>query len=160
MKNTLCRAKSVENKKLVEGYYFELNGTDYIIEKGTGYFDINCGESIFATAYCHQVIPETLSRKIEDVKWFWKNENFIENIDEAYLNDVVEFYHDGDKHIGYLDMEYGCLMLVSATLWDGYVWVHDLGEDLVEDIDEYRYITAKLLGNRFDNNKLLDKEEE
>ena len=160
MKNTLCRAKSVENKKWVEGYYTPIGGKDCILlSKLEKFFSIEDGQDSSGVRIV-EVIPETLSQKIENVKWFWEDKNFIENIEGVYLNDVVEFYHDGGKHIGYLDMEYGCLMIASATVCDGYVWVHDLEAEVIEDIDEYRYITAKLLGNRFDNKELLDKGDE
>jgi len=160
MKNTLCRAKSVENKKWDEGYYAQIGGKDCILlSKSEKFFSIEDGQDSSGVRIV-EVIPETLSKKIEDVKWYWKDKNFIENIEGVYLNDVVEFYHDGGKHIGYLDMEYGCLMIASATVCDGYVWVHDLEAEVIEDIDEYRYITAKLLGNRFDNKELLDKGDE
>jgi len=81
-------------------------------------------------------------------------------IKESHLNDLVEFFHDGEEHVGYFDMECGCLLICADTLSDGYVCVHDLEEEFVDDIDGKKYITAKLIGNRFDNADLLYKGEE
>lgn len=62
MREIKCRGKRLDNGKWVHGYYYELKGTVYIIEKGTGFFDIDCGEIIFGTAYCHEVIPGTVGQ--------------------------------------------------------------------------------------------------
>lgn len=54
------RGQRVDTKEWVYGAYIELDGVSYIIEKGTGFFDISVGVVIFGTAYCQEVIPETV----------------------------------------------------------------------------------------------------
>lgn len=107
-----------------------------------------------------EVHEDSVSQRINNVAWDWENEDKSESIEEAWLGDVVEFYlKDHSKHIGYLDSDYGCLMIVSNTLPDGYAWVHEIEDDSygdpVEDIDGTRYITARLIGNLYDDKEII-----
>ncbi|MFV0518444.1 MAG: hypothetical protein ACK5MV_13710 [Aminipila sp.] len=171
MGETLFKAKRVDSGKWVEGFYYEHKpplqcfagentekSKHYILQ--TGFADWGMPRKIDLI----EVIPETVGQRVPDVEWYWENEDKTENINDAWLNDVVEIYlKDHTKHVGYLTLEYGCLAIISETLPDGYVWVHEIEDDtcgdLVEDVDGCRYITAKLLGNLFDNKELLNNQE-
>lgn len=86
MREIKFRGKDVDSGKWVYGFYFQLNGSEYIIEEGTGYFDISHGEVIFATAYCHEIEEGTVGQctglkdkhgkeiyKGDIVKYTWRN---------------------------------------------------------------------------------------
>jgi hypothetical protein len=62
MRDIKFRGKRVDNEKLVYGYYFNIDGTDYILEKGTGFFTIHNGEEVFGSAYVHEVIHESVGQ--------------------------------------------------------------------------------------------------
>lgn len=57
------------NGKLAYGYYFHLDGDDYILEKGTGFFTMRNGEEIFGSAYVHEVTFKSVSKNREGEKW-------------------------------------------------------------------------------------------
>ena len=123
--------------KWVYGYYYELKGTAYIIEKGTGYFDISCGERIFATAYCREVIPETVSQYtgLPD-----KNGKTI------FENDILLGVESGDKYkVIFKD---GCFLASNIT--------HPVANlSVIGDSGR----CFEIIGNIFDNPEEIESEE-
>ncbi|MDR0924203.1 MAG: hypothetical protein LBN31_07625 [Hungatella sp.] len=141
--------------KWVRGYYFTkvLNHTGGEKKQHHYIFDL--------LGRTWNVKEESISYRVPNVAWYWEYDDGSENIEEVWINDIVEFHlKDHTKHIGYLTSEYGCLAIISKTLPDGFIWIHEIEDDscgeLVEDVDGVRYVTAKLLGNLYDNKEMLD----
>ena len=139
--NTVITVNGEDYKgKWVYGYYYELKGTAYIIEKGTGYFDISCGERIFATAYCREVLSETIGQftGLTD-----------KNGKEIYEGDVCSCF------------EYECSGKVEWDNDDGgfYFYIfEDNGMYDIEHLCDYIH-ELEVIGSIFDNPEEIESEE-
>ncbi len=156
MGKILFKAKRKDNNEWIEGFYRE-----WIIYDNSGnnkamnyFIDQEHGES-------EVIYPKTVCQRLHDVFWYFEEgEGVEEQIEAAWQNDVIQIcMSDGTKHTGFVDVEFGNLIFVSNFLSDGYIYLHELSEELTgetfEVVDGILYIRAKLLGNRFDNAELL-----
>ena len=146
------RGKRVDTGEWVYGYYYELDGIPYIIEKGTGFFSISNGEVYFGTAYIHEVIPETVGQYtgLKD-----------KNGKEIYEGDIVRA-ENGEVFI----VKYG----EHATSewndnWEIGFYVESTSEEEISrgirtDIVFWvKYRALEVIGNIHDNPELLQEEQ-
>ena len=153
MSDTLYKGIRVDNGEWVDGYFVRFKTCR---QSSIKYF-IQTMKENDELDVLREVIPESVTFKIEYLNWKWKDENGHTIIKETYVSDTIEFSHNGKKHIGILDMCCDGLIVRSETLDDGYIFVHEFKEYFDDDIDGIRYIKAKLLDNRFDNENYFIK---
>ena len=133
------RGKRLDNNEWVFGCYYYLSGCIYIIEQSTGYFDINYGEEIFSTSYCHEVDENTIGQYtgLKD-----KNEK------EIYEGDIVKI--DG------FDDELNEHFLVKFENESARYILS--GNCLVYDFDYIFGSECEIIGNKYENPELEGEE--
>lgn len=145
----IFRGRTTDTNKWVYGYYYELKGTTYIIEKETGFFDIDCGEVIFGTAYCHEVIPETVGQYTG-----LKDKNDIEICKGDIIRIVGNYFNgtifEGNNTFGVI--YYAGTYVIRDTLEE---CLHNTFKNASWGISRFYNYDIEIVGNITDNPELL-----
>lgn len=140
MREILFKAKRIDNRKWVEGYYTECNGKTFI---GIDIFIYSDIFEVFCTPLIRwfEVDPETLCQFTElcdkNGNRIWENDILMAHLDESYPEDVT----------------------YEAIQWGMAGWVtREAGSTDRQYLDKFDLEYFEVVGNIFDNPELVKEE--
>lgn len=137
MNEILFKAKSVDGKRWVEGYYFARP----LLEK----------HFILCDSAQWQVDRDTLCRRI-GMHASWDDPEYKSKESDVWEHDLLEVDYDGKRIVAEVKFECGMFILASNEFTDSYIPLLDF----VEHDGDNRWIDAKVIGNAFDNPELIN----
>lgn len=136
----LCKAKDIETKEWVEGYYFydDVYDTHLIIRSWNGAYS-----TTDARFWFHIILPETVCRLVKT----------LDDDEKLWEGDIIKCKHkSGIEFIGEVVFDKSTLAFGLKT------FSKELNSFIFRPFYEYEFSDIKILGNKFDNPDLLEGE--
>lgn len=136
------RGKRVDNGEWVYGYYFQgFTGISYILVMH---------DHILRMTEMYEVDPFTIGQYTGLTAYWYDFENEPQEHD-IWEHDLLEIDSNNKKIVAEVKFENGMFILCSNMLADGYIPLFD-----VVVLEDNCWVDAKVVGNIFDNPKLLE----